>query len=213
MHITVAGKQVETGEALKTHVRDGLGAIARKYFDHALEANVTFRRDAKGRLGAFNCDINLKAGRNLFVRGEGEGPDAHRAFEVAAEHVAKRLRRYRRRVNDHARGLAEERAETAETAPQYVVSPAEDEDEADGAAAAPAANGRGADAHGGAEGHGAIVAEQPAEIARLSLSEAVMRLDLAQMPALPFRNSGSGAINLVYRRTDGCIGWIDLPAG
>ena len=212
MHITVAGKQVETGEALKTHVRDGLGAIAKKYFDHALEANVTFRRDAKGRLGAFNCDINLKAGRNLFVRGEGEGPDAHRAFEVAAEHVAKRLRRYRRRVNDHARGLAEERAEAAETAAQYVVPPAEDEDEADGAAA-PAANGRGADGHESVEGHGAIVAEQPAEIARLSLSEAVMRLDLAQIPALPFRNSGSGAINVVYRRTDGCIGWIDLPSG
>jgi ribosomal subunit interface protein len=204
MHITVAGKQVETGDALKSHVRDGLGVIAKKYFDHALEANVTFRRDAKGRLGAFNCDINLKAGRNLFVRGEGEGPDAHRAFEVAAEHVAKRLRRYRRRVNDHARGLAEERAEAAETAPQYVVSAAEDED--DGASPA---DGAAAD---GAADHGVIVAEQPAEIARLSLSEAVMRLDLAQAAALPFRNSGSGAINLVYRRTDGCIGWIDLPA-
>jgi ribosomal subunit interface protein len=209
MHITVAGKQVETGEALKTHVRDGLGAIAKKYFDHALEANVTFRRDAKGRLGAFNCDINLKAGRNLFVRGEGEGPDAHRAFEVAAEHVAKRLRRYRRRVNDHARGLAEERVDATETAPQYVVSPAEDEDDG---ASPPTANGHDPDGRG-VEGHGAIIAEQPAEIALLSLSEAVMRLDLAQVAALPFRNSGSGAINLVYRRADGCIGWIDLPAG
>ena len=79
------------------------------------------------------------------------------------------------------------------------------------AAAARAPNG--ADGHNGVEGHGAIVAEQPAEIARLSLSEAVMRLDLAQVPALPFRNSGSGTINLVYRRTDGCIGWIDLPSG
>jgi ribosomal subunit interface protein len=209
MHITVAGKQVETGEALKTHVRDGLGAIAKKYFDHALEANVTFRRDAKGRLGPFNCDINLKAGRNLFVRGEGEGPDAHRAFEVAAEHVAKRLRRYRRRVNDHARSLAEERAEAAETAPQYVIAAAEDEEEGDearpdGAADAPATDGA-------ADHHGVIVAEQPAEIVRLTLSEAVMRLDLAQVAALPFRNSGSGAINLVYRRADGCIGWIDLP--
>ena len=208
MHITVAGKQVETGEALKTHVRDGLGAIAKKYFDHALEANVTFRRDAKGRLGAFNCDINLKAGRNLFVRGEGEGPDAHRAFEVAAEHVAKRLRRYRRRVNDHARSLAEERAEAAETAPQYVVSTAEDEE---GGEARP--NGAaGGVADGAAADHSVVVAEQPAEIVRLSLSEAVMRLDLAQVAALPFRNSGSGAINLVYRRADGCIGWIDLPA-
>lgn len=208
MHITVAGKQVETGDALKTHVRDGLGVIAKKYFDHALEANVTFRRDAKGRLGAFNCDINLKAGRDVFVRGEGEGPDAHRAFEVAAEHVAKRLRRYRRRVNDHARGLAEERAEAAETAPQYVVSAADDEEET----ASPPADGVATDGAADGAGHGAIVAEQPAEIARLTLSEAVMRLDLAQVAALPFRNTGSGAINLVYRRADGCIGWIDLPA-
>ncbi|NDC60381.1 MAG: 30S ribosomal protein S30, partial [Alphaproteobacteria bacterium] len=60
MHITVAGKQVDTGEALQTRVREGLGTIARKYFDHALEANVTFRRDGKGH--AFVCDINLKAG-------------------------------------------------------------------------------------------------------------------------------------------------------
>jgi ribosomal subunit interface protein len=210
MHITVAGKQVDTGDALKTHVRDGLGAIAKKYFDHALEANVTFRRDAKGRLGAFNCDINLKAGRNLFVRGEGQGPDAHRAFEVAAEHVAKRLRRYRRRVNDHARSLAEERAEAAETAPEYVVSQADGEEHEHDGASAPAADGQ-ADGIDGAN-NGVIVAEQPAEIARLTLSEAVMRLDLAQMAALPFRNSGSGTINLVYRRSDGCIGWIDLPA-
>lgn len=214
MHITVAGKQVETGEALKTHVRDGLGAIVKKYFDHALEANVTFRRDAKGRHGAFECDINLKASRNLFIRGEGEGPDAHRAFEVAAEHVAKRLRRYRRRMNEHARSFAEERTQAAETAPEYVVSHVEDEGE-EGAAAAGdgAADGSAGAAVVAANGseHGVIVAEQPAEIARLTLSEAVMRLDLAQIAALPFRNSGSGAINLVYRRADGGIGWIDLP--
>jgi len=111
MHITVAGKQVETGEALKTHVRDGLDTLARKYFDHALEANVTFRRDGKGH--AFVCDINLKAGRDLMMRGEGEGPDAHRAFEDAAEHLGKQLRRYRRRVNEHARSEAGEREDGA----------------------------------------------------------------------------------------------------
>ncbi len=119
MHITVAGKQVETGEALQAHVREGLAAIARKYFDHALEANVTFSRDAKGH--AFGCDINLKAGRDLFMRGEGAGADARRAFEEAAEHVAKRLRRYRRRVNDHARAQAFER-ETAEAAAAIVLA-------------------------------------------------------------------------------------------
>ncbi|RAI59831.1 ribosome hibernation-promoting factor, HPF/YfiA family [Roseicella frigidaeris] len=206
MHITVAGKQVETGEALQTHVREGLAAIARKYFDHALEANVTFRRDAtKGKQGAFfTCDINLKAGRNLFMRGEGEGPDAHRAFEVAADHVAKRLRRYRRRVNEHARSLAEVRQSEAETATQYVLQP---EEEAEGAAeAAPQAaqDGNGID-------HGVIVAEQVTEIARLSVSEAVMRLDLTQQTVLMFRNTRSGALNVVYRRQDGCVGWIDAP--
>jgi len=198
MHITVAGKQVETGEALQTHVREGLGAIAQKYFDHALEANVTFRRDVKGKGGAFACDINLKAGRNLFMRGEGEGVDAHRAFEVAAEHVAKRLRRYRRRVNEHARSLAEARDPGNETATQYVLQP-EDEAEAVPAEAAKVE-------------HSVIIAEQPTEIARLTVSEAVMRLDLTHQPLLMFRNSGSGALNVVYRRPDGCVGWIDAPA-
>jgi ribosomal subunit interface protein len=208
MHITVAGKQVETGEALQTHVREGLANIARKYFDHALEANVTFRRDVKGKLGAFfSCDINLKAGRNLFMRGEGEGVDAHRAFEVAAEHVAKRLRRYRRRVNEHARSLAGAPDPEAETATQYVLEhPEEPEDHAGDHAVeeAPALNGE--------VTHGAIVAEQPTEIIRLTVSEAVMRLDLTQQPVLMFRNSGSGALAVIYRRPDGCIGWIDAPA-
>lgn len=198
MHITVAGKQVETGEALKTHVRDGLSTIARKYFDHAVEANVTFRRDR----AFFACDINLKAGRNLFMRGEGEGPDAHRAFEVAAEHVAKRLRRYRRRVNDHARRLAESRTEEPETATQYVLQPEEEAEE----------QGQQAPINGTRVDHTVIVAEQPTEIVRLSVGEAVMRLDLTQVPVLMFRNSGSGSLNVVYRRPDGCIGWIDAPA-
>lgn len=205
MHVTVAGKQVDTGEALQTHVREGLASIARKYFDHALEANVTFRRDAKTKSGAFACDINLKAGRNLFMRGEGEGPDAHRAFEMAAEHVAKRLRRYRRRVNDHARSLAEARDPAAETATQYVLQP---EDEAE-ETAAPAAEGQ---VNGARVDHSVIVAEQATEIVRLSVGEAVMRLDLTHQTVLMFRNSGTGALNVVYRRQDGCVGWIDAPA-
>jgi len=222
MHITVAGKQVETGEALQAHVREGLTTIARKYFDHALEANVTFRRDVKGKLGAFfACDINLKAGRNLFMRGEGEGVDAHRAFEVAAEHVAKRLRRYRRRVNDHARSLADQRHPPGEAATHYVLEEAPEdlaEGLAEGLVEDLAADLAGEPDLVAADGvaaatHGAIVAEQPAEIVRLSVSEAVMRLDLTHQPVLMFRNSGSGALAVVYRRDDGCVGWIDAPAG
>lgn len=196
MHITVAGKQVETGEALKTHVRDGLGIISRKYFDHAVEANVTFSRDAKGH--AFLCDINLKAGRNLFLRGEGEGTDAHRAFEVASEHVAKRLRRYRRRMNDHARSLASERMpEQGEPARQVVLRQDEDEEETPDPALADG------------EQHPAVVAETPSEIDRLTVGEAVMRMDLAHVPVLMFRNRATNGLNVVYRRGDGHIGWID----
>lgn len=199
MHITVAGKQVDTGEALQMHVREGLGTIARKYFDHALEANVTFRRDGKGH--AFVCDINLKAGRDLFMRGEGEGPDAHRAFEEAAEHVAKRLRRYRRRVNDHARSLAAERDRPrGEPARQIVLQrPDEQEDDAD-LAEAEVANG--AD-------HPAVVAESQAMIETLTVGEAVMRLDLMQLQVLMFRNRQSGGLNVVHKRADGHVGWID----
>lgn len=193
MHVTVAGKQVETGEALKVHVRDGLDAITRKYFDHALEANVTFHRSR----AHFACDINLKAGRGLTMRAEGEGPDAHRAFEEAAEHLAKRLRRYRRRMNEHARSAAPEREVPPEGRERVLaLSPEEEE--------TPAANG--AD-------HGAIIAEHPAAIDLLSVGEAVMRMDLAHVPVLMFRNSATRALNVVYRRGDGNVGWIDPGAG
>lgn len=194
MHITVAGKQVETGKALKTHVSDGLAAITGKYFDHALEANVTFHKHRS----QFSCDINLKAGRGLMMRAEGEGADAHRAFEVAAEHLAKRLRRYRRRVNEHARSFAGEREAAAEEAPRgrrYVIEAPADEEVAE--------NGE----------HGAIIAENPTYVEKLSVGEAVMRLDLAQAQALMFRNRKGGALNVVYRRADGHIGWIDPGEG
>jgi ribosomal subunit interface protein len=198
MHITVAGKQVETGEALQTRVREGLGTIARKYFDHALEANVTFRRDGKGH--AFVCDINLKAGRDLFMRGEGEGPDAHRAFEEAAEHVAKRLRRYRRRVNDHARSLAAQRdMPRGEPARQVVLARPDEEEEADAAEAAVA----------NVTDNPTVVAEAQGMIETLTVGEAVMRLDLLQQQVLMFRNRASGALNVVHKRADGHVGWID----
>ena len=204
MHITVAGKQVETGAALRVHVTDGLATITGKYFDHALEANVTFHHDLKARAGAhFCCDINLTAGRNIFMRAEGEGVDAHRAFDVAAEHLGKRLRRYRRRVNDHARSLAAQRdMAPAEEARQVVLSQPE---ETEAEEAAPATNGH---------DHGSmVVAEQTHAILRLTVSEAVMRLDLEHRTVMMFRNSGNGALGVVYRREDGHVGWIDAPAG
>ena len=190
MQITVSGKQVELSDALRTRVSDHLDVIANKYFDHALEAQVTFSRARS----FFICDINLHAGRGLALRGEGEAADANTAFDDAAEHIAKRLRRYRRRVNDHARDIANR--ERPEAARQYTLR---QED----ATTAQGANG---------EAHATVIAEQAAEISLLSVSEAVMRMDLADQPVLMFRNSTTGELNVVYRRSDGNIGWIDPVA-
>src|SRR3954447_1929376 len=115
MHITVSGKQVELSDALQTRVSTQLETIANKYFDHALEAHVTFSRARS----FFTCDINVHAGRGLTLRGEGEAADANTAFDDAAEHIAKRLRRYRRRVNEHAREVANR--ERPEAARQYIL--------------------------------------------------------------------------------------------
>lgn len=115
MQINVSGKQVDLSDALRARVAQHLDTIAGKYFDHALEAQVTFSRERS----FFTCDINVHAGRGLTLRGEGEAADANGAFDDAAEHIAKRLRRYRRRVNEHARDVsARERPQAAR---QYVL--------------------------------------------------------------------------------------------
>jgi ribosomal subunit interface protein len=191
MEIKVSGKQVDLSDALRTRVEMHLEGIAQKYFDRALDAQVTFSRARS----FFTCDINLHAGRGLSLRGEGEAADAPTAFDDAAEHIAKRLRRYRRRVNEHARDIAN-RARP-EVARQYVLRQ----------------EGAGAGAPGGAgeevAAFATIIAEQATEISRLSVGEAVMRMDLADQLVLMFRNSATGELNVIYRRTDGNIGWID----
>ncbi len=197
MHITVSGKQVEMSDALRTRVSNQLDLITGKYFDHALEAHVTFSRARS----FFTCDINVHASRGLMLRGEGEAADANAAFDDAAEHIAKRLRRYRRRVNDHARDEASR--ERPQKARQYVLRQ-EDED------AVPTENGGVAQA--AVATYATVVAETPSEISELSVGDAVMRMDLADQPVLMFRNTATKELNVVYRRSDGHIGWIDPAA-
>ena len=193
MDIKVSGKQVDLSDALRERVSRSLDTIAGKYFDHALEAQVTFSRARS----FFTCDINMHAGRGLLLRGEGEAADAHGAFDDAAEHIAKRLRRYRRRVNEHARDSAQR--ERPEAARQYILR--QEEEPKDGGSV-----------DRNSATYATVVAEVPAEIARLSVGDAVMRMDLADQQVLMFRNSASGELNVVYRRSDGHIGWID-PTG
>ena len=197
MQLTVSGKQVDLSDSLREHVDKQLSTITGKYFDQALEAHVTFSRARS----FFTCDINLHAGRGVTVRGEGEAADARMAFEDAAEHIAKRLRRYRRRVSAHQRDLGKIKPEMARA---YILVP--DSDEEDHVTS----NG-----HSQAvltrpdELHATIIAEDLTTIETLSVSDAVMRMDLAFQPVIMFRNSKTGGLNVVYRRPDGHVGWID----
>ena len=195
MQITVSGKQVELSDALRTRVDNQLTTITAKYFSHAQDAQVTFGRARS----FFTCDITVHAARGLTLRAEGEAADANGALDDAAEHIAKRLRRYRRRVNDHSRDQAHRARPQA--ARQYILR---QEDEA------PASDGGGEVVD--QVTYATVVAEVAAEISILSVGDAVMRMDLADAPVMMFRNSASGELNVVYRRSDGNIGWIDPAA-
>ena len=193
MQINVSGKQVDLSDALRTRVADSLDGITSKYFDQAMEAHVTFGRARS----FFTCDINVHAGRGLTLRGEGEAGDANAAFDDAAEHIATRLRRYRRRVNEHHRAPASR--DKPQAARAYVLRAEPDEPPVEQAEVTAAT-------------FATVIAETVTEIDRLTVGDAVMRMDLADQPVLMFRNSSTGELNVVYRRADGNIGWID-PAG
>ncbi len=186
MDIRVSGHQVETGAALQTHVETRLSAVADKYFSRALSANATFGR---GPHEHFTCDIVAHVMQGVVLKGRGAAPTAHVAFDGAAERIEKQLRRYMRRLQDHhsqaAYALKQEEA-------AYTVfdSGRDDEEEA-----APTAS--------------VIVAEMAVDIPESTVSDAVMLMDLRNTPALLFKNTGTGRHNMVYRREDGTIGWVE----
>ena len=199
MQLTVSGKQVNLSDALHVHVETHLETITAKYFDQALEAHVTF---SKAR-SFFTCDINVHAGRGVTVRGEGEAADAHAAFDDAAEHIAKRLRRYRQRVNDHSRDVSTH--EKPQKGRHYILQNEDFSPEPP-----PAANGHApAGAPEPEAASATIIAESDTVIETLSVRDAVMRMDLAYQPVMMFRNKSNNHLNVIYRRPDGHIGWID----
>jgi ribosomal subunit interface protein len=189
MHVAVIGKNMDVGEAFRSHIGDNLEAAVGKYFDRALEATVVVTRDAH----LYRATLSAHTGRNLLFQSHGEAPEPYPAFDRALDRLAKRLRRHKRKLKDHHRAIATTEAPIA-TARQYVLdADAEDPhiEEVDGA------------------GQPVVVAEMDTVIETLTVSEAVMRLDLADHPALMFRNRADGAVNMVYRRPDGHIGWVD----
>ena len=188
MDIRVSGHQVETGEALQGHVETRLSGIASKYFSKALSAHGTFGRGPHDR---FTSDIVMHVMQGLVLKGRGEAQTAHIAFDQAAERIEKQLRRYMRRLQDRHSQSAH--ALKAEEAAYTVFEDANAVDEPE--AALPDSP--------------VIVAEMSVDIPESTVSDAVMLMDLRNTPALLFKNTGTGRHNMVYRREDGTIGWVE----
>jgi ribosomal subunit interface protein len=185
MEIRVSGHQMATGSALQEHATDRLNAISEKFFSRALSSAVTF---GKAPAGAFACDIVLHVNQGLILKSHGQAQDAHQAFEQAADKVEKQLRRYKRRLKDrHEQADHAMREEDA----AYTVFDAGDPDAEEAPDAPP------------------VIAETRTDIPEVSVADAVMLLDLRHTGALFFKNAGTGRHNMVYRRADGSIGWVE----
>lgn len=187
MQVSVSGKHFDVGKSLRGHADQITHSIVERYFGKATEAHVVFWRERH----LVKAEISVHAGRGVSVQSAGEAADAYVAFDGAAERIDKRLRRHKRRLKQHHRAKEGE-APAQQDATSYVLAAEEPED--------------GVDTE---DGEPVVVAEMRTRILQLSVSEAVTRLDLADLPALLFRNAARGNLNLVYRRSDGNVGWID----
>jgi ribosomal subunit interface protein len=192
MDIRVAGHQVETGQAFRVHVDERLQAIAETYFKRTIGATVTL---GPGPHDSFQCDIVMHVMQGLVLKGSNRAGTAHVAFDGAADRIEKQLRRYMRRLKAKS-GLpgldSLPIAEVPDNAEYRIFEAAPEADEAPDAPL--------------------TIAETKVDIPEASVSDAVMMLDLRNTTALLFRNLATGSLNMVYRREDGNIGWVE-PRG
>jgi ribosomal subunit interface protein len=207
MQFRVSGKNIDVGEALRSRINGRVADATAKYFDGGFSGHVTIGKEGFGF--RTECVIHLDSG--IVLEADALAADAYASADRAAMHIEKRLRRYKSRLKDHqiARGNGQSSEQqdldrqapdqrsadrTAINAPSYVIAaPAHDSDEEV------------------TEWNPVIIAESTTAMKRLSVSEAVMELDMTGVPVIVFRHAGHGRVNLIYRRADGHIGWIDPP--
>lgn len=188
MHITIQGKHIDLGEALPQRVTERLEGAVEKYFGDAIEGSATFAKDANG----VQVDCQIHVGHDIFLKSRGSAGDAHAAFDDAAEKIEKQLRRYKRRLRDHH--ADQKRAGSVAAAQAYVLAAEEQDNDEDDTAAGD---------------NPTIIAETRSSIPHCTVSDAVMRMDLGDLPVVMFRNIGNQRLNVIYRRPDGHVGWID----
>lgn len=183
MSLRISGKNLDIGDAFRAHADARLGEALAKYFDGGFAGHVTLERD--GPQFRTECVIHLDTG--MVLRSEGRAQEAHPSLDKAAERIEKRLRRYKGKLKDHR---ASRRA-AAEPAASYIIAAPDEDSEAV------------------VEDSPAIIAEETTNLETLTVGGAVMAMDLSDASVLVFRHAGHGGINVVYRRRDGHIGWID----
>ena len=184
MEIRVSGHQVDVGDTLTANVHDRLQAIADKYFARAISAHATFGKGPHDN--GFTCDIVAHVIKGLVLKGRHDAQEAQVAFNGAADRIEKQLRRYVRRLKEHKA----DPAAYVENAGYTVFSPANED-------------------HEEAPDSPVIVAETRVDIPETSVSDAVMLMDLRNTTALMSKNSATGEFNMIYRREDGNIGWVE----
>jgi len=185
MQLTVQGKQMDLGDALKTHVSEKLEDLNSKYFNRAIDATVTFSPEGQ----AFTkTHISIRVGKDIMVISDATETDPYVAFDQAADKVAKQLRRYKRRLRDHHQRMDDAPDDHTSAALDYTLSPEQNNDE---------------------HTDHLVIAEMATNIVTMTASDAAMRLELSGNNALMFRNASHGGLNMLYRRADGNIGWVD----
>ncbi len=186
MRYKISGKQIDIGEALQFHVQSELGEVVAKYAERPTDATVVFSRSAHEHV----CEATVHLSTGLTAQAKAHATEIYAAFDQCNEKMEKQLRRYKRRLKDHHR----ERSEPVELsgASSYILASESAEHEAEPESLQPI-----------------IVAEMETKIQSLSVGEAVMQMELAGSPVLIFRNENKDGLNVVYRREDGNIGWID----
>ena len=186
MQYQISGKQIDIGEALQTHVRDDLGSVVQKYAERPTNAQVVFSKSAH----EYVCEATVHLSTGLTAQAKAHATEIYAAFDACSEKMEKQLRRYKRRLKDHHK----ERAQPVELsgAASYILASDAGVDDSEPETLQPM-----------------IVAEMETKIPSLSVGEAVMQMELAGAPVLVFRNEGKDGLNVVYRREDGNIGWID----
>lgn len=186
MRYTISGKQIDVGDALSTHVKTELGEMLDKYSQRPTDATVTFSKDAH----QFLCDAVVHLSTGLTVQARGIANEVYAAFDGCREKMDKQIRRYKRRLKDHQK----DRSEPVEfgQAGMYVLAADEEVWETQDSGLQPI-----------------IIAEMETRVPTLSVGDAVMQMELAGIPLLVFRNEKHGGVNVVHRRDDGNVGWID----